>query len=175
MNELPVGAKLIPGLNGYAVTESGEVLSCLGNGRFAKKNAPVTHQWKRRKLVIGPEGYLRVWIYGKVFNVHALMLLTFVGPRPEGFEGCHCNSDKLDNHRNNLRYDTHKGNLRDRDENGTTVRGTDSHLSKLQEADVLEIRRRFGEGESQGSLAKAFSVNQGTIHCVVKRKTWKHI
>ncbi len=38
------------------------------------------------------------------FNVHNLVLETFVGPRPEGHDGDHVNHDPLDNKLSNLRW-----------------------------------------------------------------------
>lgn len=50
-------------------------------------------------------------------NVHVLVLLAFVGPRPDGYEGCHFNDVKRDNCLTNLRWDTSKANHADRRRN----------------------------------------------------------
>jgi hypothetical protein len=42
----------------------------------------------------------------KQFLVHRLVLLAFVGPAPEGMEGCHWDDDPLNNHLSNLRWGT---------------------------------------------------------------------
>ncbi len=47
-------------------------------------------------------------------HVHALVLTTFVGPRPDGHEGCHNNGDPSDNRLANLRWDTPSGNRADK-------------------------------------------------------------
>jgi hypothetical protein len=39
-----------------------------------------------------------------VAHVHALVMLAFAGPRPDGYEVEHTNGDALDNRRANLRY-----------------------------------------------------------------------
>ena len=44
--------------------------------------------------------------------MHSLVLLTFVGPRPDGMGIDHLNEDKLDNHLENLEYVTNQENLR---------------------------------------------------------------
>ena len=51
--------------------------------------------------------------------VHHLVLLAFVGPRPDGMEGCHWNDDPADNRVENLRWDTRSGNIQDSVRNGT--------------------------------------------------------
>lgn len=51
-------------------------------------------------------------------RVHRMVLEAFVGPCPEGMEGCHYNDDKSDNRLVNLRWDTHSANMHDRTRNG---------------------------------------------------------
>ena len=47
--------------------------------------------------------------------------------------------------------------------------------AKLTAADVLEIRRRYADGETVTALAGKFGVRHGTIGPIVHRKTWTHI
>lgn len=54
----------------------------------------------------------------RVQRVHRLVLEAFVGPRPEGMEGCHFDDDNENNRLSNLRWDTHSGNMRDKVRNG---------------------------------------------------------
>lgn len=51
--------------------------------------------------------------------VHVLLLESFVGPQPEGMEGCHNNGKPGDNRRENLRWDTHSANMFDAVRHGT--------------------------------------------------------
>lgn len=53
------------------------------------------------------------------FKVHRLVLATFVGPCPEGMEGCHNNGDVNDNSLENLRWDTRLANIHDSIRHGT--------------------------------------------------------
>lgn len=53
------------------------------------------------------------------FQIHRLVLEAFVGPRPEGLEGCHWNGDPTDNRLVNLRWDTRKANSADSVRHGT--------------------------------------------------------
>lgn len=52
-------------------------------------------------------------------QIHRLVLEAFVGPRPEGLEGCHWNGDPTDNRLVNLRWDTRKANSADSVRHGT--------------------------------------------------------
>jgi hypothetical protein len=52
-------------------------------------------------------------------RVHILVLTAFVGPRPDGMEGCHGPAGGYDNRLTNLRWDTHSENMLDRTRHGT--------------------------------------------------------
>ena len=53
--------------------------------------------------------------------------------------------------------------------------GEDHHMAKLRKQDVLDIRRRFREGERQGALADEFGVSRLHVGSIVQRKVWKHL
>lgn len=55
-----------------------------------------------------------------VLGVHRLVLEAFVGPCPDGMEGCHNNGDPANNRVENLRWDTHANNMHDVIEHGTS-------------------------------------------------------
>ena len=44
--------------------------------------------------------------------------------------------------------------------------------ARLTEAEVLVIRRRYGEGITQGELCRIYRVSCNTIARVVRRETW---
>jgi hypothetical protein len=54
-------------------------------------------------------------------------------------------------------------------------RGETQGSSKLKEYQVLEIRKRVENGETQRSLCKEYNIDDATINHVVKRRSWKHI
>jgi hypothetical protein len=51
--------------------------------------------------------------------VHRLVLKAFVGPCPEGMEGCHWDGDACNNKLDNLRWATHAENVEDSIRHGT--------------------------------------------------------
>ena len=53
--------------------------------------------------------------------------------------------------------------------------GEEHSSSKLNKTDVLEIRRRHREGETQKALGKLFGVSQLHISRIVRRKAWAHV
>jgi hypothetical protein len=64
---------------------------------------------------------------GHSFRVHTLVLEAFVGPRPDGMEGCHGPGGHLDNRVENLRWDTHAANIRDTLRDGTHPNARKTH------------------------------------------------
>lgn len=52
-------------------------------------------------------------------HIHHLVLLAFVGPRPEGQVGCHNDDDETNNSLSNLRWDTKESNWEDRRRNSS--------------------------------------------------------
>ena len=58
---------------------------------------------------------------------------------------------------------------------GKMIRGSSHHKTHLTDSDVLDIRKRYTEGETQRSIAKRFGVHFSNINAIIKRKTWKHI
>jgi hypothetical protein len=74
-----------------------------------------------------------------------------------------------------LRAGTQQDNTDDAVSKKRHVFGTRQGLSKLREADVLEIRHLASANMSQRTLAKMFNVAKTTIAHVVNRRTWKHV
>jgi hypothetical protein len=109
---------------------------------------------------------------GHQFMVSRLVLTTFVGPCPDGMEGCHNDGNPKNNSLGNLRWDTRKANHSDKRRHGTLPLGSRLHCSKLTEAQVLVIKSRIARGESNRTLADEFGVSIDTIRHIRKRRTW---
>jgi len=60
-------------------------------------------------------------------QVHHLVLEAFIGPRPDGMEGCHWNDDPSDNRLDNLRWDTRRANVLDSVRNGSHSMANKTH------------------------------------------------
>lgn len=72
---------------------------------------------------------LKVGGVGTTKYVHALVAQSFLGPRPDGFEVCHCNGDRSDNRATNLRYDTHSANQLDQVAHGIHAEARRTHCN----------------------------------------------
>lgn len=107
----------------------------------------------------------------KSHYVHELMLTAFVGPCPDGMEGCHENGNGTDNVLPNLRWDTRSENTFDRVWHGT-------HHAKNREACPLEhlltmpnlvrvpwetYRRRQCLACNRASAAKSQALRRGQL------------
>jgi DNA-binding CsgD family transcriptional regulator len=71
-----------------------------------------------------------------------------------------------------LRWDTYAGNSQDMSAHGNSQRGERTHMAKLTEQDVLEIR---ASGLSFNELADQYGVTRSNISHIINRKSWRHV
>lgn len=132
------------------------------------------------KASIEPNGYvyLRRTENGKevrpVVGVHAVVLETFVGPRPPDHDASHLNGVRSDNRLCNLRWETRQENNLRKSIHGTQACGEKNSQAKFVAADIVRIRR-LAALVSSPQLAKEYGVCPTTIRAIWTRKTWKHI
>lgn len=174
----------IKGLEGrFEINKNGDVFSI---SRYV--NAP---QSGGRRLITGRlislsniKGYpgFCVSVDGvkRSFYIHRVLADLFI-ENPE-CKPCinHIDGNKENFSLNNLEWCTHKENIRQGFRTGlipfpTTGKGEKSRSSKLKDHQVIEIRKRCGDGESKTRIAKEFGVSPGTVGFIVRRQTWEHI
>lgn len=158
----------IPGYEGkYKVSNDGRVLS-LNYNRTGKvvEMKPRPHK----------DGYVRadLSMNGKVrvFLVHQLVLLSFVGSRPDGCEIAHLNGIRDDNRLENLQYVTASENNSHKVLHGTDNRGVKHFNSRLTEDDVIQIVSRLDRGELQRDLAEEYGVGRKAISKINLGYNW---
>jgi hypothetical protein len=172
----------VPNFPAYCAGDDGSVWSCIRRTRRQVGRGTISilsDKWHKLKES-DTRGYKYVWLCRdkKYFRttVHKIVLETFVGPRPEGMEGCHFpDRDRSNNRLENLRWDTRAANTLDMAAHGTKPRGEESHASKLTESDVREVRRLASEGWTHKKICDRFGISKSAVQCVVSRKTWKHV
>jgi len=156
-------------------------VSSYGNIRSLPRKRTNGGVLKQRILKQSPDkaDYLRVNLYKEnkpsTKQVSRLVLLSFVGPCPIGFEVAHNNGNNQDNRLCNLEYKTRLDNIYDKHIHGTMQHGEQIASSKLIESDIHEILRLHILGHSLTSIAKSYNVSVVTIHDIVQGKTWSHI
>ena len=71
-----------------------------------------------------------------------------------------------------LRWATREENQAD-----TKIDGTDGPKGKfkLLPEEVIEIRERVADGESQASMARKFGLDTSTVHSIIHRRTWAYL
>lgn len=113
----------------YEVSDQGRVASIERVVHLIRLGTPITRQMPRKlmKPSVDPTGRQTVKLrrdgeYVLKF-VSVLVLETFVGPRPAGFECCHYDDVPANNHLENLRWDTPSANRYDSSRNGTHLFG----------------------------------------------------
>lgn len=127
----------------------------------------------------------------KTKSVHVLVLEAFVGPRPNGMEGCHFpDPSHLNNRLDNLRWGTYEENRADMVLQGTahlwgkeetkfnseSTKGEKNNKAILTEGSVREIRRRYKTGGvTHKQLAIEFGVCEASVQHLIKRTTWTHV
>jgi hypothetical protein len=108
----------------------------------------------------------------KWYRSNRLAFELLIGPLPDGLQALHtCDNPPCCNPRH-LYAGTPADNARDRETRGRAGnakrRGPGNGRAKLSPAQVVEIRRRYVEGEKQIALATEFGVKQPQISRIVR-------
>jgi hypothetical protein len=160
----------IPGFWGYDVSDFGQVRSWRTDG----PGIELASEPHLLVPVIGSHGYLIVSLMrdGKAHtkSVAALVLTTFVGPRPEGHQSAHNNGNPWCNTVENLRWATPKSNAADRVAHGTAPIGEKNPSAKLTRD---EARAILESREPTSVLVARYSVSRATIKLIRARKLWR--
>lgn len=166
----------VPGTDGYyEVSSRGQVRSWK-RGRWGRRETP--------KILVqslgATYGYRQVslWADGKNVKryVHHLVAELFIGPRPEGHDVCHNDSDVDNNDVSNLRYDTRKGNLEDAARRGTRYYNPKGKVcnTKLTVEQVRHIRS-LPRSEKHTDVAARYGVGPHAIYEIRTGRTWRNV
>jgi hypothetical protein len=168
----------IPEFEGiYSVSNLGRIRRDIPGGRFSAGRI-------LKPLPIKGNNYQQVCLYknraGTYWKIHRLVMLAFVGPRPEGMEIDHINCCQSDNRLINLEYVTAKTNRERAKQNGRYPIGSNNPNSKLTEMEVRHIRNQLnackkGRKALSQSLAAYYGVSYQLIQAIVSRRIWRHI
>ena len=127
-------------------------------------------------------GYLQVYFLKngirKAYQVHRLILETFLGPCTPGMECRHLDGNPSNNRLDNLEWSTHKINIQDKIKHGTLANnllGSKHWNSKLTESNLPGIRQMIKDGFTNIEIGKIFNVSRRSIADIRNNKTWKHI
>lgn len=158
----------------YEVSNLGRVKSLIRSMYDINRREVVNHQ---RVKILSPSmvksGRYTITLIknkkAKVFYVHRLVAMAFL-PNPNHYNVVnHLDSDPTNNCVNNLEWCTQKHNME----------YAVDHMrmcSKLKEEDVIDIRRRHGNGEPNSSIYRSYpQVIPKTIRNVINERTWQRV
>lgn len=126
------------------------------------------------------DGYGRVYVDGKAWRVHRLVVELATGKKiPPSMVVCHTCDTPLCCNPDHLFLGTPKQNHHDAMKKLRHTHGEKVNTCKLNEQQVCEILRRWHAAEKKyglhSSLAREFNVSSANIRYLVIGKTWKHL
>lgn len=128
--------------------------------------------------ILGNHGYLYVNLFKdkchSVRLVHDLVLVSFIGKRPEKMECRHLDGNRLNNKLSNLVWGTSSENTLDSVIHGTHVdnKGEKSGVAKLNNKKVWAIRK---DKRSHKEIAKEYDIHIDYVSKIKTKKQWRHI
>lgn len=158
-------------------------------GRIRSLDRKVTVWFGKRKYIgtfvngeINRDGYNRVQLnvaekgLRERFYVHRLVAEAFI-PNLENKPFInHKDGNKLNNSIENLEWCTSQENHQHEYETGLGARGERQWKHKLNEEQVLNIRRYYEEMIlTKSEIARLFNISIQNVCDIIKRKTWKFI
>ncbi len=103
----------------------------------------------------------------------------------------HINGVRTDNRVENLEWVTNIENVHhalknlprktrifseeEREKMSIRSRGENSKAAKMTDTLVIEMRKLYAQGVSQGDLKRKYNLNSGTVSRIVRNEAWKHI
>lgn len=166
----------------YAVSNIGRIMR-YKKGKYKKPYILKPFPYGRNSAYLGVEFNYK----GKRERhvVHLLVALAFLGPKPEGYEVNHKDTDKRNNNKTNLEYLTPKENTKHAIEHGKFVflaKGEDHHKAKLSKNRVIQLRKAFerkptyiGKWAFCIKMSERLGVTPVTIGHIINYKTWRDI
>jgi len=170
--------KWIPGYKGkYKINKKGAVRSIARTVVQSNGNS-YDIKSKTLKHTIGNHGYPIVGLgagTNNKFLVHRLVLLTFKGECPRGYEALHGDGNPKNCKLSNLKWGTSKENKEDKVRHGTMLTGEDCSWSILTEKQVIKIKKRLAKGEKETVISKDMDVNYWTVLSISQGHNWSHV
>ncbi len=166
-----IAARPIPGYEGhYCAAQDGKILSV--ERTFGRKGYSVRVPARELKQCFNRNGYPFVRLNKKnqarTFEVHVLVALTFLGPRPFGLQVAHLDGDKRNPSASNLNYVTPRQNNLHRFGHGTVPIGDCHPQAKISAADARSVILFVLDGASKRHAAREFGISESAVRKILK-------
>jgi len=162
----------------YEVSDFGRVRSlarAIGSCHGSTRRIPE----KILKPIVTAKGYRQVNLckdgVKKVFRLHRVVAVAFLGPVPDDHEVAHNDGDRANNALLNLRHSLHVDNIADKITHGTAQIGNKNSNAKLSESDVRAIKSLLASGIDKAEIAKQFEVSRTNIYWISTGASWGHV
>lgn len=176
--------KAIPEWDGfYEVSNFGRVRSLTRTVPLLKATGKkITYNVRGRLL--NPKasvlGYFKYGLYrnsvGREIWGHALVMMAFVGPRPDGLVINHIDGNRGNNRLENLEYTTQLENMRHAVRTGLLKNsGEDNWNAKATEAQIRTAYFFLLLGNTRGEAAVKSGLTVDQVREVQQGKCWKHL
>lgn len=160
--------KAIPGFEKYLIDECGNVYNTTTK-KFISRFEACKFGYEGVNLVQTKAEIGRTKSNKK--DLHCLILLTFVGPRPKGFHACHLDGNPRNNVLSNLKWVSVKENMSHKKIHGTMASGERNGNSKFSNDDVANLRKEFVRYSPKKNnltvLAKKYGMNREIARKIV--------
>lgn len=122
-----------------------------------------------------PQGYVRVQIGDKTIGAHRLAYISHYGEIPDDLLVCHTCDNRACVNVEHLFLGTPQDNMTDMVNKGRSLFGERNPTNKLTEADVMNIRRLYYDGQSAKLIAKKYHTTPSYLYNIVWGKVWTHL
>jgi hypothetical protein len=167
--------KVVTGISHLSVGTDGSVWS---RSKFGPNSQKVRRgEWRLLSPRADQDGYLRITtcVAGKKaspIGVHTLVLITFVGPCPNGMECRHLDGNPANNVIGNLEWATPSVNAKDKWLHGTQQTGERNGNAKLTESGVKAIRIMGKVYGGKSKASRLFGISRDTAEKICSGKLW---
>lgn len=123
-----------------------------------------------------PQGYVRLTLStGKSIGAHRLAYVARYGDIPDDMLVCHTCDNRACVNPDHLFLGTPQDNMTDMVNKGRSLFGERNPKNKLSEADVMNIRRLYYDGDTASKIAVMYDTSQHYVYNIVWGKTWVHL
>ncbi|MEG4805772.1 HNH endonuclease signature motif containing protein [Microcoleus sp. ARI1-B5] len=121
-------------------------------------------------------GYPKIGVNNKIQKLSRVMFELHNGKIPEGICVCHKCDNRACVNPEHLFLGTQQENMTDMANKGRSTRGSKNPQAKLNEKQVLEIKRLLSETNlSHQKIADLFNVDRKILSGIKNEKNWKHV